>query len=150
MPTFKQIASNNYSVLGHLSFPRRESGCETGSRGDQGRDLAVPVEGHHWKPLPKLDSSSARVQQYMIKTRGSLLPGSFWKNDRITEKKGEQQEHLSMAYFYFCPQKAVYYQCSWVYKLVNLLYRKVTFWGYNYFLILNMIRRLNAKFCCKS
>lgn len=133
MPTFKQIASNNYSVLGHLSFPRRESGGVTGSHGDQGREMAVPVEGHHWKPLPKVDSSYARVQQYMIKTRVSFPPVSFWRNDSVTEKKEEQQEHLSMTYFYFCPQEAVYYQWSWIYKLVNLLYRKVTFREYNYF-----------------
>lgn len=134
MPTFKQIASNNYSVLGHLSSPRRESGGETGSRGDQDRDMAVPVEGHPWKPLPKVDSSYAKVQQYMVKTRVSLPPGSFWRNNRVTEKKREQQEHLSMAYFYFCPQETVYFQCSWVYKLVNLLYRKSNISGIQLFL----------------
>lgn len=136
---------------------------ETGSHGDQGKERRVPVAGHHWKPPPKVDSIYAKAQVYMVKVRVSLPPGSFWRNERIIEKENrEQWEHLSMAYFYFCSQEAisvttshpkreprtesVYHQCSWVHKLVNLLYRKINiFQKYNYFSTWNMNRRLNAR-----
>lgn len=141
--TSKRAASDNYSRLSP-EFPRMEWGGETGSHGDQGKDRRVPVAGHHWKPPPKVDSSYARAQVYMVKGRVSLPPGFFWRNERTIEKENrEQWEHLSMAYFYVCSQEAisvttlhpkreprtesVYHQCSWVHKLVNLLYRKLTY-----------------------
>lgn len=88
--TSKRAASDNYSRLSP-EFPRMEWGGETGSHGDQGKDRRVPVAGHHWKPPPKVDSSYARAQVYMVKGRVSLPPGSFWRNERTIEKENREQ-----------------------------------------------------------